>query len=76
MTKAKKIVLAATACVCVVFCGIAEASCIVSGDTSRDSALSLPSTLEWFDSSSFMEYVTPVLPDFNSYPFGFLLIFR
>lgn len=63
--------------VCMAYCSLAEASCIVSGDTDRDSAVSVPSVLaapEWFDSSSFVESITNPLNDFNSFPLGFLMI--
>lgn len=79
MTKAKTCILSASVCICATFCGIAHGSCIVSGDISRDAAVSAPIGLaspEWFDSSAFLEYVTPVLRDFSSYPVGFMLIFR
>ena len=63
--------------VCMAYCSLAEGSCIVSGDTNRDSAVSVPSVLaepEWFDSSSFVESITNPLNDFNSFPLGFLMI--
>ena len=53
--------------------------CIVSGDTSRDAAVSASSVLvspSWFDSSSFVEFITTPLSVFDSFPLGLRLIFR
>ena len=56
----------------------ADASCIVSGNTSRDAASSGVSALDgdWFDSSAFSIVAKPLQRVFNSYPPGFILSFR
>ena len=56
----------------------AAATCIVSGDTSRDAAASGVSALggDWFDSSAFFIVVKPLQRMFNSYPPGFIISFR
>ena len=57
----------------------AYGSCIVSGDTSRAAAVSASSGLvspSWFDSSSFVEFITLPLSVFDSFPLGSLLIYR
>ena len=61
----------------VLFCASAYGSCIVSGDTTRDSAVSVPSVLAspgWFDSSWSSECITNPLNDFDSFPPGIILI--
>lgn len=73
------IALAAIICICTTLCASADGSCIVSGDTSRDAAVSASSVLvspSWLDSSSFVEFITAPLSVFDSFPLGFRLIFR
>ena len=55
----------------------AAATCIVSGDTSRDAAVTTPSVLsDWFDSGMFFIAVKPLQRVFISYPPGFIIGFR
>ena len=56
----------------------AAATCIVSGDTSRDAAASEVSVLggDWFDSSSFFIVAMPLQSLFDSHPPGFIFSFR
>ena len=70
--------LAVVVCIGAAF-GASADGCIVSGDTSRDAAVSASSILvspSWFDSSSFVEFITVPLSVFDSFPLGFRLIFR
>lgn len=51
-----------------------DASCIVSGDTSRDSAVSIPYVLDrWFESGTFFIAIKPLQRAFSSYPPGLLI---
>ena len=53
----------------------AAATCIVSGDTSRDAAASGMSVIDGFDSSAFDIAITPAVRNFNSRPVGMLINF-
>ena len=79
MARTMKIAAIVSIAASAVFGTVAHGSCIVSGDTTRDSAISAPTSLSssvWFDSSFGWEFPTSAWKDFSSYPVGFWLIFR
>ena len=76
--KMSSVIFAVLAAV-VAFSAACAGSCIVSGDVTRDSAVSKSVEFGdglWFDSSSFFTAITPALHDFDSNPSGAVIIIR